>query len=124
MARIAHALKRGRISKIEIELTKDLYSRRAINVPAILMGAVYGSHTSDGEMYAKVMDMPEVRAIDISLKELDAPEVQRIRITAEEGSAWLDSRNRGGARVAIVAAEPSREAAIGAARALGIQLVD
>lgn len=124
MARIAHALKRGRISKIEIELTKDLYSRRAINVPAILMGAVFGSHTSDGEMYSKVMDMPEVRAIDISLKELDVPEVQRIRITAEERSAWLDSRNRGGARVAIVDAEPSREAAIDAARAIGIQVVD
>ena len=124
MARIAHALKRGYISKIDIELTKDLYSRRAINVPAILMGAVFGSHTSDGEMYAKVMDMPEVRAIDISLKELDLPEVQRIRITAEEGSVWLDSRNRGGARVAIVDAEPSRDAAIGAARTLGIPVVD
>ena len=123
MARIAHALKRGRISKIEIELTKDLYSRRAINVPAILMGAVFGSHTSDGEMYAKVMDLPEVRAIDVSLKELDIPEVQRIRITAEEGSVWLDSRNRGGARVAIVAAEPSLAAAIAAARTLGIQVV-
>lgn len=124
MARIGHALKKGRISKIDIELTKDLYSRRAINVPAILMGAVFGSHTSDGAMYAKVMDTPEVRAIDISLKELDEPEVQRIRITAENESAWLDARNRGGARVAIVAAEPSREAALAAARALGIQIVD
>jgi L-serine dehydratase len=124
MARIAHALTRGKISKIEIELTKDLYSRRSINVPAILMGAVFGSHTSDGEMYAKVMDTPEVRGMDVSLKELDEPEVQRIRITAEEGSVWLDSRNRGGARVAIINAEPSREAAIGAARTLGIQVVD
>jgi len=124
MARIANALKQGPISKIEIELTHDLYSRRAINVPAILMGAVFGSHTSDGEMYAKVMDMPEVRAIDISLKELDEPEVQRIRVTAEQGSVWLDARNRGGARVAIVAAEPSRDAAIDAARKLGIQVVD
>jgi len=124
MARIAHAMKRGRISKIEIELTHDLYSRRAINVPAIMMGAVFGSHTSDGEMYAKVMDMPEVRAIDVLLKELDTPEVQRIRITAEKGSAWLDARNRGGARIAIVAAEPSRAAAIDAARTLGIQIVD
>jgi len=69
------------------------------------------------------MDMPEVRAIDISLTELDAPEVQRIRITADEGSVWLDSRNRGGARVAIVAAEPSLAAAIAAARTLGIQVV-
>ena len=124
MARIAHALKRGKISKIEIELTKDLYSRRSINVPAILMGAVFGSHTSDGEMYAKVMDLPEVRAMDVTLKELDEPEVQRIRITTEEGSVWIDSRNRGGARVAIINAEPSREAAIGAARSLGIQVAD
>lgn len=123
MARIAHALKRGRISRIEIELTKDLYTRRAINVPAILMGAVFGSHTSDGEMYAKVMDTPEVRAIDISLKEVAEPEVQRIRILADERSVWLDSRNRGGARVAIVAADPSRDEAVAAARSLGIQIV-
>ncbi|HSQ05951.1 MAG TPA: hypothetical protein VLN59_18070, partial [Burkholderiales bacterium] len=124
MARIAHALTRGKISKIDIELTHDLYSRRAINVPAILMGAVFGSHTSDGEMYARVMDTPEVRGIKISLKELDVPEVQRIRVTAEGGSVWLDSRNRGGARVAIVDAQPSREAAVAAARTLGIQIVD
>jgi L-serine dehydratase len=124
MARIANALKQGRITKIEIELTKDLYSRRSINVPAILMGAVFGSHTSDGEMYAKVMDMPEVRAIDISLKELAEPEVQRIRITTDQGAVWLDSRNRGGARVAIVDAGPSRDAAVAAARTLGIQVVD
>jgi L-serine dehydratase len=124
MARIANALKQGRITKIEIELTKDLYSRRSINVPAILMGAVFGSHTSDGEMYAKVMDMPEVRAADISLKELAEPEVQRIRITTDRGSVWLDSRNRGGARVAIVDAEPSRDAAVAAAHRLGIQVVD
>lgn len=123
MARIAHALKRGPISKIEIELTKDLYSRRAINVPAILMGAVFGSHTSDGEMYSKVMDMPEVRGIEISLIEVAEPEVQRIRISAAERSVWLDSRNRGGARVAIVNATPSRDEAIAAARSLGIQVV-
>ena len=124
MARIAHALKRGKISKIEIELTKDLYSRRAINVPAILMGAVFGSHTSDGEMYAKVMDLPEVRGIDVSLKEVAEPEVQRIRIEADERSVFLDSRNRGGARVAIVDATPSRDEALAAAKRLGIQIVN
>lgn len=124
MARIAHALKQGPVSKIEIELTRDLYTRRSINVPAIMMGAVFGSHTSDGEMYAKVMDLPEVRAIQVSLKEVQEPEVQRIRITAKNRSAWIDARNRGGARVAIVDAEPSREAAIAAARTLGIQTVD
>jgi L-serine dehydratase len=124
MARVANALKQGKITRIEIELTKDLYSRRSINVPAILMGAVFGSHTSDGEMYAKVMDLPEVRAIDVSLKELAEPEVQRIRITTDQGAVWLDSRNRGGARVAIVDAQPSRDAAVAAARKLGIQVVD
>jgi L-serine dehydratase len=75
-------------------------------------------------MYAKVMDTPEVKALDISLKELAEPEVQRIRIFGEGASAWLDARNRGGARVAIVDAEPSREAALQAARKLGIQIVD
>lgn len=124
MARIAHRLKSGRITKIEICLTKDLYSRRSINIPGILMGAVFGSHTSDGDMYAKVMDMPEVQGIDISITELAETEVQRIRITTEEGVVSLDSRNRGGARVAIVDAEPSREAAIEAARQLGIQIVE
>lgn len=123
MARVANALKRGDISKIEIELTKDLYSRRAINIPAILMGAVFGSHTSDGEMYAKVMETPEVRAIDITLKETSEPEVQRIRIEAAERSVFLDARNRGGARLAIVDATPSRDEAIQAAKTLGIQIV-
>jgi L-serine dehydratase len=65
-----------------------------------------------------------VRAIDVSLKELAEPEVQRIRITTDQGAVWLDSRNRGGARVAIVDAVPSRDAAVAAARKLGIQVVD
>lgn len=124
MARIAHALKRGRISQIDIELTKDLYNRRAINVPAILMGAVFGSHTSDGDMYGKVMDLPQIKDIKISINEADEAEVQRIRITADEKSVWIDSRNRGGARVAIVDADPSREAALLAAKSLGIQIVE
>jgi len=124
MARIAHKLKKGRIKRIDIELTKDLYNRRSINVPAILMGAMFGSHTSDGEMYGKVMDLPAVKDIDITLSEIEEPEVQRIRITTDEGSVWIDSRNRGGARVAIVDCEPSVEAALAAAKELGIQIVN
>jgi hypothetical protein len=69
------------------------------------------------------MDMPEVRGIDISLKEVTEPEVQRIRIQADERSVFLDSRNRGGARVAIVDATPSRDEALAAAKTLGIQIV-
>ena len=37
----------GDIKKIEIDLTIDLFSRRAINVPAILMGAIYGAKTDE-----------------------------------------------------------------------------
>jgi L-serine dehydratase len=43
MARICHEMISGEIKKIEIDLTTDLFSRRAINVPAILMGAIYGA---------------------------------------------------------------------------------
>lgn len=124
MARIAHALKKGRIKRIDIELTKDLYNRRSINVPAILMGAMFGSHTSDGEMYGKVMDLPAIKNLDITLSEIEEPEVQRIRLTTDEGSVWIDSRNRGGARVAIVDCDPSVEAALAAAKDLGIQIVN
>jgi L-serine dehydratase len=124
MARIAHALIKGRITKVDIDLTHDLFERRAINVPGILMGAVFGAHTSDGEMYKSVMDRPEMADIEITVNETAEPEVQRIRIQTEDGEAWLDSRNRGGARVAIVDAGPSRQAALEAAHALGIQVVD
>lgn len=124
MARIAHAMKNGRVESIEIELTSDLYARRAINIPAILMGAVFGSDTSDGEMYKKVMDHPEIRDARIVIRELDTPEVQRIRLTTDEGTVWVDSRNRGGARLAIIDAEPSIERALEAAKNLGIHVVD
>lgn len=124
MARIAHALARGRVTGVEIELTRDLFERRAINVPAILMGAVFGAHTADGALYKTVMERPELKELAIRVREVAEPEVQRIRIHAEGAGAWLDSRNRGGARVAIVDAEPSRAAAVRAAADLGIQVVD
>ncbi|MDI7259936.1 MAG: hypothetical protein QME90_08455 [Thermodesulfobacteriota bacterium] len=38
------------IRKTEIDLTTDLFSRRAINLPAILMGAIYGAKTGDVEI--------------------------------------------------------------------------
>ena len=60
------------------------------------------------------------RKMPIELVEVKEPEVQRIRIETAKGSAMVDSRNRGGGRLAIVDAEPSREAAIEAAGRLGI----
>ncbi len=124
MARIGHAMTSGEIKRIEIELTTDLFLRRAINVPAILMGAIYGARTDDVELYHKIFELPEIKSIEIKINKVDIPEVQRIRIEATEKSAMVDARNRGGGRVAIVDAKPSLQEALRAAEKLGIEVVD
>jgi L-serine dehydratase len=122
MARICHAMISGQIKKIEIDLTTDLFSRRAINVPAILMGGIYGAKTGDVEMYHKIFELPEIKNIKIKVNKVDTPEVQRIRIETTEKSAMVDARNRGGGRVAIIDAKPSLEEALTAAKKLRIEV--
>jgi len=122
MARICHAMISGEIKKIEIDLTVDLFSRRAINIPAILMGAIFGAQTDDVEMYHHIFEKPEVKNIEIKINKVDIPEVQRIRIETDGKSAMVDARNRGGGRVAIVDARPSLEEALLAAKKLGIEV--
>ena len=124
MARICHVMISGKIKRIEIDLTTDLFSRRAINVPAILMAAIYGSKTDDIELYHKIFELPEIKGIEIKVNKVDIPEVQRIRIQATKKGAMVDARNRGGGRVAIVDAKPSLEEALHAAARLGIEIVD
>ena len=68
-ARIAHALSEGEIKKVTVELYPELFARRAINIPGVLMGAVFGASTSDYEMYntsvQKVIDMGiEVKIVE------------------------------------------------------------
>ncbi|HUL29282.1 MAG TPA: L-serine ammonia-lyase, iron-sulfur-dependent, subunit alpha [Thermodesulfobacteriota bacterium] len=124
MARICHAMITGSIKKIEIDLTTDLFSRRAINIPAILMGAVFGAQTGDVEMYHHIFEKPEIKEIEIKINHVDVPEVQRIRIETTGKSAMVDARNRGGGRVAILDAKPSRDEALAAAKRLGIEVVN
>ena len=124
MARICHEMVTGKIKKIEIDLTIDLFVRRAINVPAILMGAIYGAKTDDVEMYHSVFQRPEIKEIEVKINKVDIPEVQRIRIETTEKSAMVDARNRGGGRVAIIDATPSVKEAIRAAVRLGIEVVE
>ena len=124
MARICNAMISGKIKRIEIDLTMDLFSRRAINVPAILMGAIYGAKTDDIELYRKIFELPEIKDIEIKVNKVDTPEIQRIRIQTTEKSAMVDARNRGGGRVAITDAKPSLEEALHAAAKLGIEIVD
>ena len=120
MGRVCHEMVKGEITHIRIELTIDLFSRRAINVPGILMGALYGANTEDIESYRKVVADVLQRGIPVELIQVDEPEVQRIWLQTKEGSAMVDSRNRGGGRLAIVDALPSREEALVAAKRLGI----
>jgi len=124
MARICHAMVSGEIKKIEIDLTLDLFSRRAINIPAILMGAIYGAKTDDAKLYHKIFELPEIKNIEVKINKVDVPQVQRIRIETSQMSAMVDAKNRGGGRVAIVDAEPSLKQAVSAAERLGIELVD
>jgi len=124
MARICHAMLSGEIKKIEIDLTVDLFSRRAINIPAILMGAIYGARTDDAELYHKIFELPEIKNIEVKINKVDIPQVQRIRIETTETSAMVDAKNRGGGRVAIVDAKPSLKEALIAAERLGIEVVD
>lgn len=124
MARICHAMIAGKIKRVEIDLTADLFSRRAINIPAILMAAIYGARTDNVETYHKVLELPEIKEIEIKINSVDIPDVQRIRIEATEKSAMLDAKNRGGGRLAINDARPSLEAALRAAEELGIQVVE
>ncbi len=111
---------RGKITGIRIELTMDLFSRRAINVPGILMGALYGAGTEDIESYRKVVADVLQKGLPVELIQVKEPEVQRIWLHGEAGNAMVDSRNRGGGRLAIVNALPSREEAMSVAERLGI----
>ena len=120
MGRVCHEMVKGEITHIRIELTLDLFSRRAINVPGILMGALYGANTEDIESYRKVVADVLQRGIPVELIQVAEPEVQRIWLQTKEGRAMVDSRNRGGGRLAIVDALPSREEALAAAKRLGI----
>jgi L-serine dehydratase len=120
MGRIAHKLAGGEIIRVKIELTHDLFSRRAINVPGILMGALYGSQTDDIESYRRVVGDVLRSGIPVELVPVAEPEVQRIWLETKEKKVMVDSRNRGGGRLAIVDALPSREEALAEAKRLGI----
>lgn len=123
-ARIAHELARGEIKKVKIELYPELFVRRGINVPGILMGAVYGAHTADGAMYHEVMGKVLSNEIEVEIIQVDEPQVQRITVYGTEGNAVVDALNRGGGRLVIRDAIPSKEAALAAAEKLGIVVVD
>jgi L-serine dehydratase len=122
MGRIAHELHEGEIKRISIGLTTDLFARRAINVPGILMGAVLGASTKDIKAYHRVLKEVVQKGIGVQIYQIEEPEVQKIAIEATQTNAVVDSLNRGGGRIKLVDAKPSLDKAIAAAERLGIKL--
>lgn len=123
-ARIAHFLTKGKIKKVKIELYPELFARRGINIPGVLMGAVYGSSTADAKMYKEVMNLVEKENIEIEIVKDEEYQVQRVTIYTDEGTYMVDALNRGGGRIVLRDASPSRQDAVDVANKLGIVLID
>lgn len=123
-ARIAHYLAEGKINKIKIELYPELFARRGINVPGILMGAIFGASTADYKMYKEVMELVEKMGIQVEILQADEHQLQRITIETDGVSSMVDSLNRGGGRLVLRDARPSYEKALDIANELGIVLVE
>ena len=122
-ARIAHELARGKIRKVTVELYPELFARRAINIPGVLMGAVFGASTSDYAMYNKAVDQVKERGIEVVILEGHEESLQRITIETDEMTCCVDTLNRGGGRLVLRDATPSLAEAQAAAKRLGIVLV-
>lgn len=123
-ARIAHHLARGEVTGVRIELYPELFARRGINVPGIMMAALYGVGTDDAEAYRSVMDDVIARNIRLEILEVDQPQLQRITIETASGGAMVEALNRGGGRLAVRQATPSIERAKEVARSLNIEIVE
>ncbi len=68
-ARIAHFLAKsyGKIKKIKVELYPELFARRGINIPGIIMGGVFGSPTSDYKMYKDGIDEMNKLGVEVEI---------------------------------------------------------
>ena len=121
--RLAHFLAKGKIRKVIIDLYPELFARRGINVPGILMGAVYGASTADGTMYKEAIKKVQADGIDVEINPVEEYQMQRVTIEASEQNAMVDARNRGGGRLVLVAASPDMEQALKLAKQLEIEIV-
>jgi L-serine dehydratase len=122
-ARIAHFLAKGEVTGVKIELYPELFARRGINVPGILMAAVYGASTDNAQLYREIMDKVKTAGVTVEMLEVDEPQLQRITVHAKEQDSMVESFNRGGARLALRSATPSLEEALQVARKLNIDVV-
>ncbi len=123
-ARIAHELAEGKIKAVRVELYPELFARRAINMPGILMGAVYGASTADYDAYNTSVNKVIEEGIQVDIIEGTEPSIQKITIVTDEMTAEVYALNRGGGRLVLKDAIPSLEQAQEAAKRLGIVVVE
>lgn len=122
-ARIAHFLAKGQVKKVKIELYPELFARRGINVPGILMAAVYGAGTDNSKLYREVMDKVKAAGIEVEILQASEPQLQRITVEASEKTGMVQTLNRGGARLVLQKASDMPEA-FRIAKDLGIETVE
>lgn len=123
-ARIAHALAKGEITGVKVELYPELFARRGINMPGVLMAAIYGASTDNAELYRKIMDEVSNSKLHVEIVEVEEAQVQRVTIYATGKNAMLEALSRGGGRLAIKNAMPSVAEAKAAALKLNIEVVE
>ena len=125
-ARIAHYLAKGKgkIKKVTVELYPELFARRGINMPGVVMGAVFGSSTADYNMYKEAIGKMHSLGIEIDVVKGSEYSIQKVTIETEETTVMIDALNRGGGRLVLRDASPSREEAEKIANELGIVLVN
>lgn len=123
-ARIAHFLVTGEVKKVTIELYPELFARRGINVPGILMAAVYGAATDNSILYREIMDKVKEKKIEVEILQSDVPQMQKITIETTEGKSVIEALNRGGGRLALISAFPDMVEARKIAKRNEIEIVD
>lgn len=122
-ARIANALAKGDITGVKIELYPELFARRGINVPGILMAAIYGASTDNANLYRTVMDKVNEHKIKVEICEVEEYQLQRITVFATEQDSFVEALNRGGGRLVLRKASCSNDEAKSVARKLNIDVV-
>ena len=70
------------------------------------------------------MDRIARDGIEVEILEAPTHQLQKVSLTASKTSSMVAALNRGGGRMALLDASPSREMAIAAAKRLGIEVID
>lgn len=123
-ARLAHFLAKGEITKVKVEFCPEMFARRTINIPGVLMAAVNGCGTDDAKAYETILGEVRERGIEVEVVEVDIPQLQKVYVYATEKDSYVDTLNRAGARLVLRDASAPREEVEALARKLNIVIID